>query len=438
MKPTSRRDFLKYTAASGTLAMAPSLLQAQTPSSLSPKQREAIAQLWQDEKLTWDLAQAWGKEYDIELLKTIGNWSALNRKSVLNEIVKLYNIDLSETQDAKLLYSTEQIINMPSGEFASTKLQERFDTLKSQGLSSLKDALLNMVKLSVDNITKTKEYIGYFAPTEKAVQNLIYLNDSSMGHYWALNKELLKIGVKKGCCEAGSEYCKSANEYTVSYGRDHISDPKALNSEQRHALAHMWSEEKMAHDAFETVYTVYPHLRLFYNIGHWSEVQHLSAVEELIALYDIDINDYDNSDKHYDKDTLANMGPGDYAISDFEDRYQNVLLPYAVQSDIAALQLGCMVEVQDVRDLTQFLGQNDNPYIDRTFKYLIEGSQTHYWAYHYALIQRGVSEGCCSAGKDYCKDTVEFPAGSGQEELAMRWNRFDIPLDGFGKKMIYA
>jgi hypothetical protein len=183
----------------------------------------------------------------------------------------------------------------------------------------------------------------------------------------------------------------------------------------------MWSEEKMAHDAFEVVYAVYPHLRLFYNIGHWSETQHKTAVEELIAFYNIDITDYGNADKHYDKSKLDKLGPSQYVIVDFEDRYNNVLLPYAVKGDIEALKLGCMVEVQDIRDLEGFFLQNSNPYIEQTFRYLIAGSQSHYWAYHYALVERGITNGCCSAGADYCKSHTEYPSGSGNRELAWLW-----------------
>jgi hypothetical protein len=101
-----------------------------------------------------------------------------------------------------------------------------------------------------------------------------------------------------------------------------------------------------------------------------------------------------------------------------------------------------MVEVQDIRDLTGFLGQNTgssyNQYIDRTFKYLIAGSQSHYWAYHYALIERGVANGCCSVGADYCKTPQEFPSGSGDKLLAKLWDRKDHRFEKFGRKYTYA
>jgi hypothetical protein len=419
----SRRDFLKLAAASSFAAFSPEILLGNS-SLLSSNGKKAVAEIWQMEKLRSNVAKALGERLDINLLKTIGTWSATNRKAVLNEVVKLYDIDLSYTESGKLPLSTEQIAALEDGEFASSAQKNRYEALLKEGSKSKKDALLVVVKLTVDEIEKIKSSLKLFSPTDKITENLTYLADGAMGHYWAIDRELIKLGVVKGCCEAGDNYCKSPLQYPITYGRDHIANPKALNNEQRHALAHMWSEEKMAHDAFETVYSVYPHLRLFYNIGHWSEVQHMSAVEELVALYNIDVNDYANENSHYDPSKLRKMGPGDYAIEDFETRYQNVLLPYAVQSDIAALKLGCMVEVQDIRDLKGFLSQNfNNPYIERTFKYLIAGSQSHYWAYHYALIAKGVKEGCCSAGADYCKDASEYPSGSHREDFALLWNR---------------
>jgi hypothetical protein len=433
----SRRDFLKYAGGVGALMMTPTLAYGE--SLLSLKQQKAVSQIWQDEKLKADLAKAFAAKFNVELFTTMGTFSATNRKAVVNELIKLYDIDISYIEDERLLYTREQIVAMDAGTFASTKLQDRYDTRVQEGSASQKEALLVMVKQSVDSIAVMQNYLQLFTPSDKITQNILYLIDGAMGHYWALDRELIKMGVVAGCCEAGESYCKTPNEYSVTYGRDHLSDPQSLTQEQRHSIAHMWSEEKMAHDAYEAVYTLYPHLRLFYNIGHWSEVQHMTAVEELVALYNIDINDYTNESKHYDPSVLRKMGPGDYAIEDFETRYSNTLIPYAAKGDIQALQLGCMVEVQDVRDLNQFLADNNgNPYIERTFNYLISGSQSHYWAYHYALIERGISNGCCSAGSDYCKDATEFPSGANKEEFAMLWNRRRMNFESFGHKYAYV
>jgi hypothetical protein len=424
MYSSSRRDFLKYTGTlSGAALLTPESIYANDIAKhLNAAQNKAIAQIWQSEKMRADVTLALGSKYDNDLLKSLGSWSHSNRKAVLNEIIKLYRVDLSKLEDTTLLYSTEQILSMQSGEFASTPLQNRYDSLVKEGSKSITDGLKVIVKLSVEAIDEALRYKAIFNTQAKVKENITYLADNGMNHYWALDAELINKGVVTGCCAVGAKYCKNAKEYPRAFGLDHINSSKPISNEMRHALAHMWSEEKMAHDAFEVVYSVYPHLRLFYNIGHWSETQHKTAVEELIAFYNIDVTDYTQTSKHYDKTKLDAMGPGDYAIEDFESRYQNVLLPYAVQSDIKALQLGCMVEVQDIRDLTGFLQQNDgNKYIEQTFKYLIAGSQSHYWAYHYALIERGITNGCCSAGQDYCKSAAEYPSGNGNQELAWLW-----------------
>ena len=422
----TRRDFLRTAGAlSGAILIGSDLLRADEIRGVGLAQKKEIASLWHEEKLKADLALSLAETYkDIELFKTIGLWAGKNRRAVLNEIVNLYGIDLADTAEGHLLYTAEQIEAMVAGRFASTALQSRYDDLNNKASASPTVALQTMVALTVGTMDRIGRILSALSPSDKVTQNMAYLFDGGAGHYWALDRALIGLGITAGACSVGKDYCKSAAEYPIAYGRDHQGEPAPLSDEMRHALAWMWSEEKMAHDAFETVYSVYPHLRLFYNIGHWSETQHLSAVEELIALYNIDVNNYTDTQSHYDKEALRNMGPGDYAISDFEDRYNNTLLPYAVKSDVHALQLGCMVEVQDVRDLTQFLksNQGQDPYIERTFNYLIAGSQSHYWAYHYALIAHGVPEGCCSAGKDYCKDPSEYPSGSGQVELAMLWN----------------
>ena len=420
----TRRDFLKMAGAlSGGLLLGREILIADTNSPLTTQQQKQIADIWHDERLRASLALAFSRTFQNDLLTTMGKEGASNRRAVLDEIVNLFHVDVSLTSSGQLLYTTEQLKAMALGTFPSTAMTNRYNDLKNEGLSSMIDAFVTLTKVTVDAIETMQNAVPSFSGHSKIRDNINYLIDSSMGHYWAINQTLITMGVTEGCCRAGSDYCKTPAEYPIAYGTDHIDSDLTLTGSQRHALAHMWSEEKMAHDAYEVVYSLYPHLRLFYNIGHWSEVQHMSAVEELVALYNIDVNDYSNPDAHYKPQELRAMGAGDYAISDFEDRYNDTILPYAQQSDIKALQIGCMVEVQDIRDLTGFLGQvGENKYLEKTFNYLVAGSQSHYWAFHYALIERGVTDGCCSAGGDYCKTPDEYPSGSGDTLLAALWN----------------
>jgi hypothetical protein len=448
---TDRRNFLKVAGVLSSVALMPNIVEAnsQMSNGLSAAQESAIAELWQLEKLRGDLSRSFSSTHSSEkTFGQFGTFAATNRKAVLNELVKLYRIDLSKLENSTLLYTTEQIINMGAGTFASTTLQGEYDTRKNGGSSSPKDAYLVLTKLLVDTIDKTDGYItSLFDSNKKIKDNLTYLNDGAMGHYWHIDRNLKNLGSSQGCCEAGTSYCKTQTQYPVSLGVDHSTAPQ-LSNEQKHALTHMWSEEKMAHDAFEIVFTVYPRLRLFYNIGHWSEVQHMTAVEELISFYNFDVLDYQNTDAYYDEAKLRALSPGQYAIQDFEDRFSNVLLPYATQpgtleeKEKNALKLGCMVEIQDIRDLTGFLGQNTgsnyNQYIEKTFRYLVAGSQSHYWAYHYALVERGEPTGCCCAGNDYCKTPEEFPSGSGDMLLAKLWNRSDHRFEKFGRKYTYS
>ena len=421
----TRREFLKTAGAlSGGLLLGSEMLMASNGSPLTTQQQKLLSEIWHNERLRASLALAFFQEFPNNLLTKMGKESASNRRAVIDEVVNLFNVDLSLTSDAQLLYTTEQLKAMALGTFPSTSMTNRYDTLKNEGLSSTSDAFVALTKVSVDAINAMQSALPSFSGHSKIQDNINYLIDGSMGHYWAIHQELIGMDITLGCCSAGNSYCKTPAEYPIAYGTDHINNDLTLTDSQRHALAHMWSEEKMAHDAYEVVYSLYPHLRLFYNIGHWSEMQHMSAVEELVALYNIDVNDYSNTDAHYDEQALRAMGSGDYAISDFEDRYSNTILPYAQQSDIKSLQIGCMVEVQDIWDLKGFLGQvGGNKYLEKTFNYLVAGSQSHYWAFHYALIQRGVTDGCCSAGGSYCKTPEEYPSGSGDTLLASLWNR---------------
>ncbi len=397
-------------------------------SSLSVTQKQALAYLWNYEKMQKDIFTQLHSNTNIRIYETFANYSKVSQRAVVEEIVKLYQVTVTDTGTVMVVTESE-LRNMPIGEFGLSELTTTYNNFIDEAISS-KDALLVGAKAVVQEINKIETMLDLFPNNTKIRENLNYLKSSSMGQYWTIDHELKANHESNGCSDAGDAYSKTKNEYPVSYGHEENKPPQ-LSDSQKHSLVHMWSEEKMAHDAYEIAYSVYPDLRLFYNIGHWSESQHMHAVEELIALYDIDVYDYASDfmdpDAHYDASVLRAIPAKKYPIKKFEDTLENLL--GSAGTDIGVLQLGCRVEVQDIEDLTGFLGNNDNKYIQETFNYLIAGSQSHYWSFHYALKALGVANGCCSAGADYCKTAAQFPSGSGDMELAKLWNQRGSHLD---------
>jgi hypothetical protein len=184
-----------------------------------------------------------------------------------------------------------------------------------------------------------------------------------------------------------------------------------LTQEDKEALAHMWNEEKLAHDVYLALYDLYPNNTL-YTIAQRSEAQHQASVEDLIAKYDLNILSPDFSGG-YDPEALAQFGLGEFSIDSIKELY-NTLYDLGKNSEIDALKVGCMVEVTDINDLNTYINSGQlTPDMMIVFTNLRDGSYHHYWAFDKALKAKGVIEGCCSAGEEYCKTPEEYPIFTG-------------------------
>ncbi|NPA11332.1 MAG: DUF2202 domain-containing protein [Epsilonproteobacteria bacterium] len=184
-----------------------------------------------------------------------------------------------------------------------------------------------------------------------------------------------------------------------------------LSDEDKEALAHMWNEEKLAHDVYLALYKLYP-LNTLYTIATQSEAEHEASVQDLIAKYDLNILSPDFSGG-YDPEALAAYGEGEFSIQAITDLY-NQLYDLGKTSDIDALKVGCMVEVTDINDLDNYINSGEiTPDMLIVFSNLRNGSYHHYWAFDGALKALGVSDGCCSVGEEYCKTPEEYPIQTG-------------------------
>ncbi len=181
-----------------------------------------------------------------------------------------------------------------------------------------------------------------------------------------------------------------------------------LTNEQKHTLAYMWNEERLARDMYLSLNALTPSNTL-YNIATNAETQHVLAVEDLIQKYDLNIfNTVDYSGGYVAQD-LAAYESGQYSIEALYDLH-NLLYNKGSTSLQDALEVGCLVEVTDINDLDSDLalveGVED---ITIVFENLRRGSYAHYWSFDTALKAQGVTDGCCSLGEDYCKTIEEYP-----------------------------
>ena len=196
------------------------------------------------------------------------------------------------------------------------------------------------------------------------------------------------------------------------------AEKSTLTQELKDSITYMYNEEKLAKDIYLNVYKMQP-LQQLYNIATKSETKHEDAVNDLAIKYDLNITLHPDTQKPYDKKSLDSYGSGEYPVVAIQELY-DMLYDKGIQSQKDALEVGCLVEVTDIDDLDKYMEQANTSKADdvyAVFDFLREGSYKHYWAFDKGLKNKGVADGCCSLGKEYCHP--EYPqseGGHGQEE----------------------
>ena len=224
-----------------------------------------------------------------------------------------------------------------------------------------------------------------------------------------LSRTTLALGIIfylfTGCNSSSSDTAPSV-ESTIDLNDYSLS---ALSDEQKYSLAHMWFEEKLAHDIYLDLYDE-TGARQLTNIAINSEVTHMQLVEDLVDAYDLNVTNYLNDYMiHYSKEELAALPRGEFAIPAIQTLYDDLFVQ-GKESKQASLEVGCIVEVVDVDDLDHYIADaEDNTALIDTFTILREGSYAHYWSFDDGLKNLGITNGCCSVGVDFCKTADEYP-----------------------------
>ena len=189
-------------------------------------------------------------------------------------------------------------------------------------------------------------------------------------------------------------------------GHTKNNNPAKLKADQKYALAYMWNEERLAKDIYSALNEIYP-VKVFENVAK-AEAKHVQAVESLVKKYDVNINDTTDFTGAYSASQLAAASPGRYAVAAVQGLYDE-LYAKGVQSKVDALQVACMVETTDIKDLESYIAvaqQTRASDLITVFENLKTASHKHYWAFDKALKAEGVASGCASLGEEYA-DPIE-------------------------------
>jgi hypothetical protein len=152
---------------------------------------------------------------------------------------------------------------------------------------------------------------------------------------------------------------------------------ETLNPAEQATLAFMREEEKLAHDVYVHLATLWgASVRTFANIAT-SEATHTEAVRQLLLRYQ-------------QPDPAASLGAGQFQNARLQALYTQ-LVAAGTPSLVEALKVGAAIEEIDMVDIQAALAGVDNQDIRLVYGNLLKGSRNHLRAFVKALLQQGVT-----------------------------------------------
>ena len=141
---------------------------------------------------------------------------------------------------------------------------------------------------------------------------------------------------------------------------------KSLSQGEVDTLIYMREEEKMARDLYINFNELYgTTVRVFGNISR-SEQKHMDAVKGLLDAYGL-------------TDPVVDDAVGKFTNPELLGQYEKLLAKGNTLK--GALEVGILVEEQDLEDLAAAMNETDEPCIDRVYSNLLKGSTNHLAAF---------------------------------------------------------
>jgi len=246
--------------------------------------------------------------------------------------------------------------------------------------------------------------------------------DEAKTHLEETTTFVAHVNEHKQTSTQGSE--KTEGEIPASIADTLLTPAAELTQDAKNTLAYMGNEERLAYDVYTELYNYHVEhgdgaIQQLTNIATKSEATHIATVELLVEKYIQDLSEFSNIDRNdtgftmADADLNATQLPmGVYNIDAIQNLH-DALIEKGQQSTQDALEVGCMVEVTDITDLTEDIAtaqESNATDIVTAFEFLRDGSYSHYWSFDKALKDIGVEDGCCSLGDEYCHP--EYPTNT--------------------------
>jgi hypothetical protein len=181
--------------------------------------------------------------------------------------------------------------------------------------------------------------------------------------------------VLTACGGGGDDLAAASAELATSSAAAASTAAASLSLEEIAALKFMREEEKLAHDVYAALYSLWG-ANVFYQIS-LSETTHTEAILALLSKYGID-------------DPAASTAPGEFADPELQTLY-NTLMTMGRVNLIEALKVGALIEETDIHDINEKVAITDEADIVNVYTSLLCGSGNHLRAFNEKLLEQGVT-----------------------------------------------
>ncbi len=293
---------------------------------------------------------------------------------VFDHISKAETVHTNAIKGLLDLYGIDDPVLSGVGQFTNSDLQALYDSLISKGSGSLKDALLVGATIEEVDIIDLDDAMEQ---CDNDTIDTVYsrLRHGSTHHLKAFVGWLAKMGIQyEPQYLSQEEYDEIMNSSWNGNGGCGDSTLVALTQQEKAGLLFMREEEKLAHDVYVNMYSLWG-VRVFLNISK-SETQHINSVLRLINLYGLE--------------DPALPGIGEFSDETLQTLYDN-LMAQGSDSLVAGLIVGTTIEEVDILDLFEQMEQTENTRLLMVYSHLEKGSEAHLRAYVAQLKFRGIT-----------------------------------------------
>ena len=172
--------------------------------------KQALAYMWNEEKLAKDLYLAFYALYPTNIFKNIATRSEVLHQFAVENLLGKYNIDATDP-DLEDDFSQAKLDSLEAGKYANPTLQTLYGDLYTKGSSSIISALQMGCVVEVTDIEDLEKYTQEAQTNSEVTATYEFLKAGSYNHYWSFDSVLKRYGVSNGCCSVGDDYCH--NEY---------------------------------------------------------------------------------------------------------------------------------------------------------------------------------------------------------------------------------